>query len=66
MEQGNKIILSEVQQLQNSTMAMKESMDEMANGARKISETGNTLGAISGKVKTSIEEIGTQVDQFKV
>ncbi len=66
MEQGNKIILSSIQQLQNSTLSMKECMEEMANGARKMSETGNTLGDISGKVKNSIEKIGSQVDLFKV
>ncbi len=34
--------------------------------ARKINETGATLNTISDKVKDSIIQIGTQVDQFKV
>ena len=66
MEEGNQMILKEVQNLQNATMAMNESMEEMSIGARKINETGATLSDISGKVKDSITQIGTQVDQFKV
>ena len=45
---------------------MKNSMDEMSASARKINETGNALNSISGKVKDSIEKIGTQIDLFKV
>ena len=56
--QGNKIILKQVQQLQNSTLSMRECMEEMTNSARKITETGNTLGDVSGNVRKSIEEIG--------
>ena len=66
MEEGNRMILSEVTNLQNATMAMNESMEEMSVGARKINETGATLSDISGKVKDSINQIGEQVDQFKV
>ena len=66
MEEGNKMILKEVQNLQNATIAMNESMEEMAVGARKINETGATLSDISNKVKDSINQIGVQVDQFKV
>ncbi|MBQ7158586.1 MAG: cache domain-containing protein [Treponema sp.] len=66
MEEGNRMILKEVQNLQNATMAMNESMEEMSIGARKINETGATLSDISGKVKDSINQIGEQVDQFKV
>ena len=66
MEEGNKMILEEVRNLQNATMVMTQSMEEMAVGARKINETGATLNTISDKVKDSIIQIGTQVDQFKV
>lgn len=38
----------------------------MSIGARKISETGSSLGNISAQVQTSINEIGTQVDLFRV
>ena len=66
MEEGNKMILDEVRNLQNATMVMTHSMEEMAIGARKINETGATLNTISNKVKDSIIQIGSQVDQFKV
>lgn len=66
MEEGNKMILNEVRLLQNATHVMTQSMDEMKIGARKINETGSTLNTISNKVKDSIIQIGTQVDQFKV
>ena len=66
MEEGNKLILDEVRHLQNATTVMNQSMEEMSIGARKINETGVTLNTISNKVKESIIQIGTQVDQFKV
>lgn len=66
MREGNKLILSEMQSLQNSSTEMLQSMDEMSVGARKISETGTALGDISTQVQTSIIEIGTQVDLFRV
>ena len=66
MGEGNRMILAEVKNLQNATMAMTESMEEMSIGARKINETGAMLGDISAKVKDSINQIGVQVDKFKV
>jgi hypothetical protein len=41
-------------------------MDAMAVGARKLNETGTTLSEISIQVKNSIQQIGEQVDLFKV
>lgn len=52
--------------LQDASTTMLRSMDEMSIGARKISETGSSLGNISAQVQTSINEIGTQVDLFRV
>ena len=66
MSEGNKMILSEMQSLQDVSMAMLKSMDEMSVGAQKISETGTALGDISTQVQSSITEIGTQVDLFRV
>ena len=66
MEEGNKMILDEVRNLQNATLVMTQSMEEMKIGASKINETGSSLSTISNKVKDSIVQIGTQVDQFKV
>ena len=66
MQEGNKLILSEVQQLQDVTTNMKSSMDEMAIGAQKINETGAVLTEVSDRVKDSIIKIGNQIDEFKV
>lgn len=66
MADGNKSILEEVTMLQDATIAMKVSMEEMAVGADRINATGAALSDISEKIEQSISEIGTQVDQFKV
>ena len=66
MAEGNKSILAEVTMLQDATIAMKTSMEEMAVGADKINSTGAALTEISGNIEQSISEIGEQVDQFKV
>ncbi len=66
MAAGNKAILQEVRALQDATLTMKENMTQMSNGARKIDETGSALHDISEKMKSSIEDIGTQIDQFHV
>jgi len=66
MEEGNKMILSEVKHLQDATTSMTENMQEMSVGARKINETGAALSSISIKMKESINQIGEQIDQFKV
>lgn len=66
MEEGNKMILSKVQMLQNATMTMTQGMDEMSVEARKINETGVALKGISSQMNDSITEISSQIDQFKV
>ena len=66
MEEGNKMILNEVQSLQNTAMAMTQSMEEMSIGAKKINETGSALREVSDQIGNSINQIGQQVDQFKV
>ena len=66
MADGNKSILAEVAMLQDATLAIKSSMEEMAIRAEKINSTGSGLTDISTNIEQSISEIGTQVDQFKV
>ena len=45
---------------------MNRSMDNMANGARKINETGSELVSISSKLKDAIDGIGEQINQFQL
>ncbi len=66
MNEGNKVILSEVQHLQDVTIVMKQSMDEMHIGAKKINETGTMLTDVAHQVENSINNMGEQIDQFKV
>lgn len=66
MAEGNKVILEDIQKLQSVTGQMKETMQQMAIGAKKINETGAALSGIADNMDISIQEIGNQVDQFKV
>jgi len=66
MRDGNQMILQAVHQLQESSVNMNRSMDNMANGARKINETGSELVSISSKLKDAIDGIGEQINQFQL
>ena len=66
MSKGNKAILDDVQSLQDATTKIKSSVTEMAQGAQQIKENGNTLGDISEAMGQTIEQIGSQIDLFKV
>lgn len=66
MTEGNKLILREVEILQGATSAMKESIENMTCSSSKITDSGDTLTTISGKVTKSIEQIGQEINQFKI
>lgn len=66
MSAGQKAILDEVKRLQDATAIMQEKVNEMKTGATKINETGTALGSISRGTTDTIEQIGGQIDQFKV
>jgi len=66
MAEGNKAILAEIKSLQDATFSIKDGMDEMSASARKINETGNALSDIAKNMDDSINNIGEQVDKFKV
>jgi methyl-accepting chemotaxis protein len=66
MSAGQKAILDEVQRLQEATSSMKGKVAEMSKGARRIGETGTRLESVSKNVRTAINDIGDQIDQFKV
>jgi len=66
MAEGNKAILGEIRNLQDSTFTIKDKMTEMSEGARKINDTGNALAGLTNQMEDSIQQIGNQVDQFRV
>ena len=66
MSEGNKQILDEVRRLKDATGVMNDSVRLMSSSAIKIRETGSALDTISDKMKTSIELIGNQIDNFQV
>ena len=66
MEKGNQTIISEMSNLEEATAGLKDNMDEMTGGARKIGETGSTLSALAEELEKSIQNIGDQLNQFSV
>ena len=66
MAAGNKAILAEVKNLQDSTATMSGNMHEMRISADRISRTGVELKQIAKEVEESIQNIGVQIDLFKV
>ena len=66
MAVGNKSILEEITNLQNVTNAMKENMQRLISGADRIKSSGNELNRIAPQVRSSIDQISSQIDQFKV
>ena len=66
MSEGNQTILDEVKILQEATKAIKESIERMYDGAGQIISNGSTLSNISSTMEQSINQIGSQIDLFKV
>ena len=65
MANGNRMILEEVHHLQSASVAMKDGMDEMSTGAKKINDTGANLAEMSRQITSAIEKIGSQIDLFR-
>ena len=66
MKSGNQLILKEIQNLQDATVVIKESMGEMSAGTKDMNRTSAALSEISSQVRSSIQKIGVEIDQFKV
>jgi len=66
MAEGNKSILQEVNHLRETTDVIRDSMEKISASAGKIRETSNALSDISGSVHASVDQIGNQIDLFKV
>ncbi len=66
MANGGQEILKEVNNLQTAMNQIKTAMGEINIGAGNISEASERLGEASMKLKDSIDDIGNQIDTFKV
>jgi len=66
MMTGSRLILDEVKKLQDATDTIKVGMGDMAEDARKIGTTGDSLVKISDRIKQSIKYIGREIDQFTI
>jgi len=66
MTEENKEILANMQELKDSTGTMKASMDEMTLGAKRIGDTGGALSDVTTNMRSAIQAIGGQIEQFKL
>ena len=66
MAEGNKSILTEIDQLRNTTGVIRQSMDKISQSAGDIKETSNSLSEIADSVTSAVDQIGGQIDLFKV
>jgi len=66
MKNGNDAILTEIDRLKSAARDLQNGMDDMSSGATTITQTGEKLSALSKKMDESINNIGIQLDQFKV
>jgi methyl-accepting chemotaxis protein len=66
MSSGQKAILDEIRNLQEATSQMKNKITEMSKGAEHIEKTGGKLETVSKNVRRAIDDIGNQIDLFKV
>ena len=66
MAEGNKSILTEINQLRNTTGEIRDSMDKISQSAGDIKETSNSLSEIADSVTSAVDQIGGQIDLFKV
>lgn len=63
---GNKAILEGIKNLQDTSGIMRSAMDGMSSNSRRIRETTVALETLSSEVNSSIEKIGSQIDEFIV
>ncbi len=66
MTAGNTTILNEIKELKKHTQGTTQTMNNIVNHAQKVNNTSLQLRSISTEVNNSIEEIGKEVDLFKV
>ena len=66
MSADNSTILDNITTLQDSSEIMSFNMEEMSEGARRVSESGVDLSGMSIRMKDAISDISEQMVQFTV
>ena len=66
MSVGNEAILGDVQRLKDATAEMNDSVSMMSSCTAKMTETDRVLKEIVDDMRSSIEQIGAQIDNFEV
>ena len=66
MSEENQSVLAEIKNLQEVTASMQECMTLITDGTSKINESGDKLNSVTPELIASIDEISSQIDQFKV
>lgn len=66
MAEGNKAILTEVDQLRDTTDVIRQSMDKISESAGNIRTSSDSLNEIANSVEAAVSQIGGQIDLFTV
>lgn len=66
MAADSKSVLEGIQSLQTNARIMRAKMTEMDFSAQQISKSGVALKDIAGEMDNTIEQIGSQIDEFTV
>ncbi len=66
MAEGNKLILEQVEKLKTSAERMQSFINLMDENTKMIDKSSSELIDISTKVSETINQIGSQIDQFEV
>lgn len=66
MDEDSKSVLDGIQNLQKNARIMRAKMTEMNFSVQQISKSGDSLNNISKQMDTTIDQIGSQIDEFSV
>ena len=66
MSEGNHLILSQIEKLKDSADKMQSFVNLMDENTKQIDQSSSELIDISTKVSDTINQIGSQIDQFEV
>lgn len=66
MKNISNSVTSEVRKLEGSSQVMKNGMEQISESTERINEQGNILTSLAKDMSRAIDQISTQIDQFKV